>query len=103
MYELEGEKEICHFSSLSVEITSCSSFLLGEFRFVWWEKVVIDPECDQSILIEILVQEKRGSEKKRKIRMIEVVSINVKRPHALLECKEMLIRNVSRDQYFVQS
>ena len=35
--------------------------------------------------------------------MIEVVSINVKRPHALLECKEMLIRNVSRDQYFVQS
>ena len=41
--------------------------------------------------------------KKRKIRMIEVVSINVKRPHALLECKEMLIRNVSRDQYFVQS
>ena len=66
MYELEGEREFCHFSSLSVEITSCSSFLLGEFRFVWWEKVVIDPECDQSILIEILVQEKRGSEKKEK-------------------------------------
>ena len=41
--------------------------------------------------------------KKRKIRMIEVVSVNVKRPHALLECKEMLIRNVGRDQYFVQS
>ena len=41
--------------------------------------------------------------KKRKIQMIEIVSINVKRPHALLECKEMLIRNVSRDQYFVQS
>ena len=66
MYELEGEREFCHFSSLSVEITSCSSFLLGEFCFVWWEKVVIDPECDQSILIEILVQEKRGSEKKEK-------------------------------------
>ena len=65
MYELEGEREFCHFSSLSVEITSCSSFLLGEFRFVWWEKVVIDPECDQSILIEILVQEKRGSKKKK--------------------------------------
>ena len=46
MYELEGERELGHFSSLSVEITSCSSFLLGEFRFVWWEKVVIDPECD---------------------------------------------------------
>ena len=46
MYELEGEREFCHFSSLSVEITSCSSFLLGEFRFVWCEKVVIDPEYD---------------------------------------------------------
>ena len=103
MYELEGEREFCHFSSLSVEITSCSSFLLGEFRFVWWEKVVIDPECDQSILIEILVKEKRGSEKKEKSEWSRFVSINVKRPHALLECKEMLIRNVSRDQYFVQS
>ena len=39
---------------------------LGEFRFVWWEKVVIDPECDQSILIEILLQEKSGLEKKEK-------------------------------------
>ena len=29
--------------------------------------------------------------KKRKIQMIEIVSINVKRPHALLECKEMLV------------
>ena len=48
-------------------------------------------------------ESKIGTQKKRKIRMIEVVSINVKRPHALLECKEMLIRNVSRDQYFVQS
>ena len=65
MHEFEGEREFCHFSSLSVEITSCSSFLLGEFRFVWWENVVIDPECDQSILKEILGQEKRGSEKKK--------------------------------------
>ena len=31
------------------------------------------------------------------------VSIKVKRPDALIGCKEMLIRNVSRDQYFVQS
>ena len=31
------------------------------------------------------------------------VSIKVKCPHALIECKEMLIRNVSRDQYFVHS
>ena len=44
MYDLEGEREFCHFSSLSV--TSCSSFLLGEFRFVWCEKIVIDPEYD---------------------------------------------------------
>ena len=66
MYELEGEREFCHFSSLSVEITSCSSFLLGEFRFVWWEKVVIDPECDILILKKILVQEKRGPKKKEK-------------------------------------
>ena len=66
MYELEGEREFCHFSSLSVEITSCSSFLLGEFRLIWWEKVVINAECDQLILIEILVQEKRGPERKEK-------------------------------------
>ena len=65
MYELEGEREFCHFSSLSVEITSCSSFLLGEFCFVWWEKVVIDPECDSLILTKILVQEKRGPKKKK--------------------------------------
>ena len=31
------------------------------------------------------------------------VSIKVKRPDALIGCKEMLIRNVSRDQYFVHS
>ena len=103
MYELEGEREFCHFSSLSVEITSCSSFLLGEFRFVWWEKVVIDPECDILILTKIIVQEKRGPKKKEKSEWSRFVSIKVKRPHALLECKEMLIRNVSRDQYFVQS
>ena len=87
MYELEGEKEVSHFSSLSVEITSCSSFLLGEFRFVWWEKVVIDPECDILILTKILVQEKRGPKKKEKSEWSRFVSIKVKRPHALLECK----------------
>ena len=76
---------------------------LGEFRFVWWEKVVIDPECDILILTKILVQEKRGPKKKEKSEWSRFVSIKVKRPHALLECKEMLIRNVSRDQYFVQS
>ena len=103
MYELEGEREFCHFSSLSVEITSRSSFLLGEFRFVWWEKVVIDPECDLLIPTKILVQEKRGPKKKEKSEWSRFVSIKVKRPHALLECKEMLNRNVSRDQYFVQT
>ena len=46
---------------------------LGEFRFVWWEKVVIDPECDQSILRNPCAREKRFG-KKRKIRMIEVCS-----------------------------
>ena len=32
-----------------------------------------------------------------------LASIKVKRPDALIGCKEMLIRNVGRDQYFVQS
>ena len=65
MYKLEGEREFCHFSSLSVETTSCSSFLLSEFHFVWWEKVVIDPECDLLILTKILVKKKRGQKKKK--------------------------------------
>ena len=49
-------------------------------------------------------REKRfGKKKKNPNDLDDVVSINVKRPDALIECKEMLIRNVSRDQYFVQS
>ena len=47
--------------------------------------------------------ENNRPEKKEKSEWSRFVSIKVKRPHALLECKEMLIRNVSRDQYFVQS
>ena len=53
--------------------------------------------------IGLLRDEKRGPEKKEKSEWSRFVSIKVKRPHALLECKEMFIRNVSRDQYFVQS
>ena len=34
---------------------------------------------------------------------LRFVSIKVKRPDALIGYKEMLIRNASRDQYFVQS
>ena len=98
MFKLEGEREFCHFSSLSVETTS--------FRRI--SLCLVGKSCHRSRMRPIdthrntCAREKRFG-KKRKIRMIEVVSINVKRPHALLECKEMLIRNVSRDQYFVQS
>ena len=53
--------------------------------------------------IGLLRDEKRGPKKKEKSEWSRFVSIKVKRPHALLECKEILIRNVSRDQYFVQS
>ena len=32
--------------TFKVEITPCSSFSLGGFSFVWWEKVVMDSKCD---------------------------------------------------------
>ena len=32
--------------TFKVEITPCSSFSLGGFSFVWWEKVLMDPKCD---------------------------------------------------------
>ena len=46
MYELEREREFYQFSSLSIEIKSCSSFSLGKVSFVWWEKVVMYLGCD---------------------------------------------------------
>ena len=46
MYELERDREFYQFSSLSVEIKSCSSFSLGKVSFVWWEKVVMYLGCN---------------------------------------------------------
>ena len=90
MYELEGEREFCHFSSLSVEITSCSLFFIRRISLC-----LVGKSCHRSLMRLIDTHRNPCARESR------FVSIKIKRPHALLECKEMLIRNVSRDQYFV--
>ena len=92
MYELEGEREFCHFSSLSVEITSCSLFFIRRISLC-----SVGKSCHRSIM--------RLTDTYRNpcARESRFVPIKVKRLDALFECKEMLVRNVSRDQYFVQS
>ena len=66
-------------------------FLFDESRFVWWEKLSSIPNATNRYSQNPCARKSR------------FVSIKVKCPHALIECKEILIRNVSRDQYFVQS
>ena len=96
-------------NSVTFHLSLCWNYILQLFFLIRRISLcLVGKSCHRSRMRPIdthrntCAREKRFG-KKRKIRMIEVVSINVKRPHALLECKEMLIRNVSRDQYFVQS
>ena len=92
MYELEGEREFCHFSSLSVEITSCSFFFIRRISLC-----LVGKSCHRSLIRLIDTHRNPCARESR------FVSIKVKRPDALIGCKGILIRNVSRDQYFVQS
>ena len=90
MYELELHSNSNYLSLLILH--PAAFFLFDEFRFVWWEK-----SCHRSLMRLIDTHRNPCARESR------FVSIKVKRPHALIECKEMLIRNASRDQHFVHS
>ena len=60
MYELEGEREFCPFSSLSVEITSCSFFFYSTNLALFGGKKLSPIPDATNRYSEIRVQENRG-------------------------------------------